>query len=45
MGGLHSDSWVSKAAPNFGQHTNEILKQYKYSNDEIIALFRAGVTT
>ncbi|MDG1990619.1 MAG: CoA transferase [Dehalococcoidia bacterium] len=45
MGGLHSDSWVSTAAPNFGQHTNEILKQYKYSNDEIIALFRAGVTT
>ncbi|MFB0900635.1 MAG: CoA transferase [Dehalococcoidia bacterium] len=45
MNGLNSESWVSRSSPNFGEHTNEILKNLKYSDQEIIALFRAGVTS
>ena len=45
MNGLHSDAWESKPAPNVSEHTTEILQEHGYGTQEIIALFRAGVTT
>ena len=33
---------VSEPAPVLGQHTDEILKKFKFSDDEIDALYKAG---
>ena len=34
---------ISRGAPNFGQHTNEILKQFGYKDEEIEGFLKSGI--